>query len=581
MKKITLLFILFLGTFGFAQSLPFDFSAANQLGSVGDGATSSIVKDGENDVLQLVGANHAWDHAKFEFKNNVDLSDDANNTITFKIKPVNGTGGGNHLLKFEGGVGGPAVAELAYTTTGTEWQTITLDFPAGLGNYTSLIFFVDSGEAGAAFADTYLVDDIAGGTLVTEVVEKPNLPLDFSAENQLGSVGDGATSSIVKDGENDVLQLVGANHAWDHAKFEFKNNVDLSDDANNTITFKIKPVNGTGGGNHLLKFEGGVGGPAVAELAYTTTGTEWQTITLDFPAGLGNYTSLIFFVDSGEAGAAFADTYLVDDIALTAVETSGPDLIITGTYDGSLTGGTPKGIELYVVNDISDLSIYGVGSANNGGGTDGKEFTFPAEASVAGTFLYVATETPNFEAFFGFAPNYTSGSMAINGDDAVELFKDDAVIETFGDIDKDGSGEDWDYLDGWAYRNNGTTSDGAFVIADWSFSGVDGLEGGTNNATATSPFPIGTYVVGNTAGVESNVLLGFSMYPNPASNRLNISATETIQNAEIYNILGKNVMSVNVNDTKVSLDISNLAAGIYIVKYNANDKIGTAKFIKK
>jgi hypothetical protein len=40
-------------------------------------------------------------------------------------------------------------------------------------------------------------------------------------------------------------------------------------------------------------------------------------------------------------------------------------------------------------------------------------------------------------------------------------------------------------------------------------------------------------------------------------------------------------MSVNVNDTKVSLDISNLAAGIYIVKYNANDKIGTAKFIKQ
>jgi hypothetical protein len=71
------------------------------------------------------------------------------------------------------------------------------------------------------------------------------------------------------------------------------------------------------------------------------------------------------------------------------------------------------------------------------------------------------------------------------------------------------------------------------------------------------------------------------MYPNPASNRLNISATETIQNAEIYNKIGKNVMSVKVNDTKVSLDISNLAAGIYIVKYNANDKIGSAKFIKQ
>ena len=94
---------------------------------------------------------------------------------------------------------------------------------------------------------------------------------------------------------------------------------------------------------------------------------------------------------------------------------------------------------------------------------------------------------------------------------------------------------------------------------------------------------LGSVVIGEeaTASIDKNNLLEISIYPNPASNRLNISATETIQNAEIYNILGKNVMSVNVNDTKVSLDISNLASGIYIVKYNANDKIGTAKFIKK
>ena len=403
MKKITLLFMFLIGTFGFAQSLPFDFSAANQLGSVGDGATSSIVKDGENDVLQLVGANHAWDHAKFEFENNVDLSDDANNTITFKIKPVNGTGSGNHLLKFEGGTGGPAAAELAYTTTGTEWQTITLDFPAGLGNYPTLIFFVDSGDDGAGFADTYLVDDIAGGTLFTEVVEKPNLPLDFSTSNQLGSVGDGAATSIVKDGENDVLQIVGANHAWDHAKFEFKDNVDLSDDANNTITFKIKPVNGTGGGNHLLKFEAGTGGAEVAELAYTTTGTEWQTITLDFPAGLGNYPSLIFFVDSGDDGAGFADTYLVDDIAL-------------------------------------------------------------------------------------------------------------------------------------------------------------------NSATA---------------GISDNKLLNISMYPNPTSSRLNISAQSTIESAAIYNLLGKEVMNLEINKNSESIDVSNLASGMYLIKYSIDNAIGTAKFIKQ
>ena len=33
-----------------------------------------------------------------------------------------------------------------------------------------------------------------------------------------------------------------------------------------------------------------------------------------------------------------------------------------------------------------------------------------------------------------------------NGDDAIELFEQGVVIETFGDIDVDGSGQEWDYV---------------------------------------------------------------------------------------------------------------------------------------
>ena len=179
------------------------------------------------------------------------------------------------------------------------------------------------------------------------------------------------------------------------------------------------------------------------------------------------------------------------------------------------------------------------------------------------------------------APNYTSGAMAINGDDAVELFKDDAVIETFGDIDTDGNGEDWEYLDGWAYRNSGTESDGTFVIADWTFSGVNGLEGGTDNATATSPFPIGTYTVSATAGVKDNDMSNISMYPNPTSNRLNISAQSIIKSAVIYNILGKQVMRLDINKNSESIDVSSLASGMYLIKYSLGNAIGTAKFIKQ
>ncbi|MCB0372820.1 MAG: T9SS type A sorting domain-containing protein, partial [Muricauda sp.] len=172
----------------------------------------------------------------------------------------------------------------------------------------------------------------------------------------------------------------------------------------------------------------------------------------------------------------------------------GPDLLITGVVDGPLTGGVPKAIELFVKNNIADLSAYGIGSANNGGGTDGEEFTFPAVSAAAGTFIYIASESTGFEAYFGFAPDYTSSTAAINGDDAIELFFEGDVIDVFGDINVDGSGQPWDYLDGWAYRNNGTGPDGStFVLDNWTYSGINALDGTTTNATAGLPFPIGTY----------------------------------------------------------------------------------------
>ena len=86
-------------------------------------------------------------------------------------------------------------------------------------------------------------------------------------------------------------------------------------------------------------------------------------------------------------------------VSLSAVSAAN-DLVITGVLDGPLSGGTPKAVELYVLADIPDLSLYGVGSANNGQGSDGEEFTFPAVAATAGSFIYVASESSEFNNFF-------------------------------------------------------------------------------------------------------------------------------------------------------------------------------------
>ncbi len=190
----------------------------------------------------------------------------------------------------------------------------------------------------------------------------------------------------------------------------------------------------------------------------------------------------------------FLKTWLTSAVVfLSAITFGQSDLILTAVFDGPLSGGTPKGVEIYVINDIPDLSLYGLGSANNGGGTDGEEFTFPAVAATAGDFIYVASEEPQFLAWFGFAPNYTDGSMGINGDDAIELFQNGTVVDLFGDTLVDGTGQAWEYLDSWAYRSNGSSPTATFSTADWSIPGPNVLDGETTNTGAAQGVPIGTF----------------------------------------------------------------------------------------
>ena len=167
----------------------------------------------------------------------------------------------------------------------------------------------------------------------------------------------------------------------------------------------------------------------------------------------------------------------IDGMPIGTFYTSGPDMIISGVFDGTLTNGRPKGVELYVVKDISDLSFYSIGSANNGGGSDGAEFPLYGTA-LAGSYIYViaSNNDSEFRNFFGFTPTkvFQTGHMLINGNDAIELFKSSEgqpmVIDTYGVTTKDGKGTNWNYMDGWAYRKNG--GGGTFCTSIFSITNI-------------------------------------------------------------------------------------------------------------
>ena len=145
-------------------------------------------------------------------------------------------------------------------------------------------------------------------------------------------------------------------------------------------------------------------------------------------------------------------------------------LLIAGVTDGDLTGGTPKSIILQAAAPVADLTLWGVGSANNGGGTDGEEFTLPAGSLAAGDVIVIAGTTASFNFFTdNFVQNFTllqNSSASINGDDAVELFNNGSVFDVYGDPGTLGDGETWDYTDGFATRIG--TGVGAFDQANYA-----------------------------------------------------------------------------------------------------------------
>lgn len=178
-------------------------------------------------------------------------------------------------------------------------------------------------------------------------------------------------------------------------------------------------------------------------------------------------------------------------------------LIITGVLDGPLPGGLPKMVELYALDDVTDLSDYGVGSANNGGGSDGEEFSLPSSSDVvaAGSYVTVSSEASSaFLDYFGEEPTFVSGAVNVNGDDAIELFHRGELVDSYGENDVDGTGRSWEYTDGWAYRRVGSIPDsGAFRIGEWDVSGTRSVRGCATNDACGSSFPYKSFGAGGGA----------------------------------------------------------------------------------
>jgi len=75
-------------------------------------------------------------------------------------------------------------------------------------------------------------------------------------------------------------------------------------------------------------------------------------------------------------------------------------------------------------------------------------------------------------------------------------------------------------------------------------------------------------------------LADFNVSPNPSNNVWNIKAQQTIDNIQVFDVLGKQVMDVKPNDSDVELNASVLPKGLYFAKMTTEFGSNTIKLIK-
>jgi plastocyanin len=152
---------------------------------------------------------------------------------------------------------------------------------------------------------------------------------------------------------------------------------------------------------------------------------------------------------------------------------SNTDLVIQGAMDLNAPSNSNDGKAIHFVANanITDLSVYGFNVSNNGGGSDGVEWSFPIGSSASAgdnILVYRVGTDPNFfsnyfgSCFSAFEQTFTDASLGSvlsqNGDDPMELFLNGVVVDNYGDVNASAMPGD-PYEDSWAYRN----SDGSWL----------------------------------------------------------------------------------------------------------------------
>ncbi|MFY0483613.1 glycosyl hydrolase [Flavobacterium sp. PLA-1-15] len=324
--------------------------------------------------------------------------------------------------------------------------------------------------------------------------------------------------------------------------------------------------------------------------AQTVGSTITYAVKFAYAGGL-SVTKYISYVVGANCGSSGSDTEApvnftasVGTITSTSVElllnstdNSGTVVydIVYGTENMSVAGvsGVQKSV---IINNLTPETVYSFSvEASDASGN---------EASNNAIVLQATTLADTTTACSGTSSEAQQGSFSIGYDYTFATSGTDVTV-TFEMLDTDKVGV-------VAYLWQQTP------FAETQMTNVSGL---TFSKTLTAQTPGATityavkfafagglavtkyfsYVVGDNCdlGIDENELNNsITMYPNPATNTVNIdSKGTTVSKVELYSVLGSKVLET----AESKINIENLSSGIYLVKIYAGTKFTTKKLVVK
>ena len=182
--------------------------------------------------------------------------------------------------------------------------------------------------------------------------------------------------------------------------------------------------------------------------------------------------------------------------------------------------------------------------------------------------------------------NYALGAALDNGEGADETAGDGVLTASVSvpfysefayepHFNNDQPGFQWD---GLAHlTKNADTNDSFRISVDDDPTPLIEDLSTLNAADENGNFLVYTETLTNKLNGEVTV---FKVYPNPTRNNWMINASSNINSVEVYNVLGKQVLALEVNSNKVVLSGAALNNGIYFARVNAENGSKTLKLVK-